>query len=129
MKKMATLFKRDYETHLVHDEVTTGCEWVIEGEGIATEKFDGTACMIQDGKFYKRYDRKLTKSAHQRKRQYPDFVPGVDDFKPKPPVWIACEHKPDTNTGHWPGWIPVGDSREDERFWQAFDEQLLCEHG
>lgn len=47
MRKIPTLFTRDPETHLVTDEVTPGCEWVFRGEGIATEKFDGTACLVQ----------------------------------------------------------------------------------
>lgn len=31
---------------------------VLEGEGFATEKIDGSCCVIIDGVFYKRYDAK-----------------------------------------------------------------------
>ena len=39
MKKIASLFKRDYEgNRQVINEVVEGCEWVLEGEGTATRK-------------------------------------------------------------------------------------------
>lgn len=47
MKKIKSVFKRDYEgNRQVYDEVTPGCEWVLAGEGVATEKYDGSAMMI-----------------------------------------------------------------------------------
>lgn len=99
MKKISSLFKRDYEgNRQVYDEVVPGCEWVIDGEGVATVKYDGTACMIYNGILFKRYDRK-------RKR---------GKFKPAPDGWIACEETPNEHTGHWPGWVPVGDGPEDK---------------
>jgi len=43
MKKIITLFQRNYKTdRLVRNEVTPGAEWVINGEGVATRKYDGT---------------------------------------------------------------------------------------
>ena len=43
MKKTPSLFKRDYEgTRQVLNEVVPGSEWVLEGEGTATLKIDGT---------------------------------------------------------------------------------------
>lgn len=41
MKKMPTLFIRVFYDHSIIDtinEVTPGCEWVLAGEGVATEK-------------------------------------------------------------------------------------------
>ena len=41
MKKMPTLFERQFENHTIVkclDIVNSGCEWVINGEGYATEK-------------------------------------------------------------------------------------------
>ena len=62
MKKIPSLFKRDYEgNRLVYPEVVEGCEWVLAGEGVASRKWDGTACLVQDGKLYKRYDAKQGK--------------------------------------------------------------------
>lgn len=87
MKKIISLFQRNYEgDRLVRDEVVPGAEWVIAGEGIATEKFDGTCCMIQDGVLYKRYDAKHGKT---------------------PPEGFLPAQRPDPITGHWPGWLVV----------------------
>lgn len=56
MKKIPTLFERIFENHkkvgILHN-VTPEMEWVLEGKGIATVKYDGSCCAIIDGKFYK----------------------------------------------------------------------------
>lgn len=102
MKKIISLFQRNYETdRLVRDEVVPGAEWVLAGEGIATRKFDGTCCMVRDGKLYKRYDAKKGKTPP------PNFEPAQDY---------------DEATGHMPGWVPVGDGTEDKWHRQAFDQ-------
>jgi hypothetical protein len=102
MKKIPSLFMRDYDgNRQVYDEVVLGCEWVQRGEGVATEKIDGTACLIQDGVLYKRYDRK--------------------QGKPAPDGWIAAEPEPNEHTGHWPGWVPVGKGNEDRWHREAFE--------
>ena len=94
MKKIPSVFKRDYEgNRQVYDEIVPGCEWVLAGEGTATEKIDGTACLVRDGKLYKRYDAKKGKTP-------------PEGFEP-------TEEAPDPNTGHWPGWIPVTNAPED----------------
>lgn len=101
MKKVPSLFKRDYEgTRLVYDEVVPGTEWVLAGEGMATRKRDGTSCMIRDGKLYKGYDAKAGKTPP------PGFEPAQD---------------PDPVTGHLPGWLPVGDGPDDRWHREAFD--------
>ena len=41
MEKIPTLFKRDAHFN-VTEEITEGCEWVMSGDGTATEKLDGT---------------------------------------------------------------------------------------
>ena len=89
MKKMPTLFHREFEGHTVKSisrEPLAGLEWVLEGEGIATEKLDGACCAVIGGKFYSRYDAKRGKTP--------------------PPGAIAC-CDPDPVTGHWPHWVPV----------------------
>ena len=100
MKKIISLFKRNYEgDSLVFDEIVPGAEWVIAGEGLATRKYDGTCCMVKDGMLYKRYDVK-------RGRKKPDgFIPAQE---------------PDQITGHWPGWIKVGDGPEDKWHREAY---------
>jgi len=84
----------------VYDEVVEGSEWVIDGEGKPYEKFDGTACMVMGGRLYKRFDRKWNKKKKCR-RDAPDG-------------WMPCEELPNEHTGHWPGWVPVGDGPEDQ---------------
>jgi len=95
--KVITLFKRDYEgTHLVYNELVEGAEWAIAGEGVATEKIDGTSCLVEGGKagkLLKRYDCKKGKT---------------------PPEGFRPAQDPDPITGHWPGWLPVGDGPEDK---------------
>lgn len=96
MKKTVSLFQRNYDgDRLVRDEVVPGAEWVAAGEGIATRKFDGTCCLVKEGKLFKRFDAKAGK---------------------KPPYGFEpAQEEPDANTGHWPGWVPVGDGPEDAR--------------
>lgn len=101
MKKIPCLFVRDEKTGLVLPEVRPGCEWVASGEGQATAKWDGTACMVLGGRLYKRYDGKRGK---------------------KPPEnFIPAQH-PDEG-GHWPGWVPVGEGPEDKYHRAAFHAQ------
>lgn len=108
MQKIKSLFKRDYAGNgLVYNEIVEGCEWVVAGEGRATMKYDGTCCLVRDGKLYKRYDRKLSKSARRRNRVDKTFVLTVSDFKPAPDGWEAAEPEPNKHTGHWPGWVLV----------------------
>lgn len=115
MRKIISLFKRDHKgTRLVYDEIVSGAEWVVAGEGQATIKYDGTCCMVRDGKLYKRHDRRLSKTVHKRKKRDPDFMPEEKHFKPAPNNWEAAEAEPNKHTGHWPGWVPVGDGPEDK---------------
>jgi hypothetical protein len=117
MKKIPTLFVRDYETiitgfepiaastnvdgsqsiahkvteskkgrFLATNQITPGCEWVINGEGIATRKWDGTCCKVENGILYKRYDAKHGKT---------------------PPEGFIPAQEPDPITGHWPGWLKI----------------------
>lgn len=93
MKKIISLFQRNYDgDRLVRNEIVPGAEWVIAGQGLATVKYDGTCCRVERGKLWKRYDAKFGR------------VP-PEDFEPS--------QAPDSITGHWPGWIPVGDGPDD----------------
>jgi len=131
VKKTPSLFKRNYETdRRVRDEVVEGSEWVLAGEGRATRKWDGTCCLFRDGLIWRRYDRKLTKQANKQKRTRTGKVLEpltVDDFKAAPAGWEACHAEPDLNTGHWPGWLPVGDEPESKWHLAAFRAQVV--HG
>ena len=109
MKKIISLFQRNYDgDRLVRDEITPGAEWVISGEGIATRKWDGTCCLIRAGRLYKRYDCKRGK------------IP-PDGFEPA--------QEADSTTGHWPGWLPVGNGPEDRWHREAYEahHEVLAE--
>jgi hypothetical protein len=101
MKKVISLFKRDYKgNHQVFDEIVPGAEWVVSGEGIATIKIDGTSCLVRDGFLFKRYDAKKGRT---------------------PPAGFEPAQDPDPITGHWPGWVPVTDRKEDNYHREAFE--------
>ena len=103
MKKIPTLFEREFANHRVvgiSDKVTPGLEWVLDGEGVATVKYDGSCCAIIDGVFYKRYDAKKGK---------------------KPPEGAIPCCDPDPVTGHWPHWVQVDYKKpEDKWLWHAY---------
>lgn len=105
MKKIPTLFKREYDPQgrIVNtlNVVTPGFEWVLAGEGEATEKIDGSCCAIIDGKFYKRFDAK--------------------EGRKIPLNAIPCQKMRDPYTGHFPHWIPVElNSNKDRWFAEAY---------
>ena len=103
MRKIPSLFIRNFETNgLARNEVTIGCEWVVDGEGLATIKLDGTACLIQDGALWKRYDAKTGR------------VP--------PKGFLPAQEAPDPVTGHFPGWLKVGPGPEDRWHREALEE-------
>ena len=88
MQKIPSLFQRNYEgNRKVRDEVVPGSEWVAQGEGTATRKWDGVAVLVRDGNVFKRFDAKAGRTQ-------------PDGFEPLQPA-------PDPNTGHWPGWVPT----------------------
>ena len=98
MKKIPTLFEREFKDHKVVKvlpKVHPGMEWVLKGEGIATVKYDGSCCAVIDGEYYKRYDCKKGK------------IP--------PEGFIPC-CKPDSITGHWPGWVKVDENNPSDKW-------------
>lgn len=100
MKKIPTIFDRNWETdRLVRDIVNPDAQWVFDGEGIATEKIDGTSCMVRDDVLYKRYDLKPGKT---------------------PPAGFEQSGEADAVTGRIQGWVPVGDGPEDKYHREAF---------
>ena len=113
MKKIPTLFKREFDLHKVIKilpEVTPGFEWVLEGEGIATEKIDGSCCAVIDGEWFRRYDAKKGRSI--------------------PVNAIPCQDKPDPITGHWPHWLRLDPKNPADKWYvEAFNntESYLCD--
>ena len=99
MKKIPTLFVRVFDDSggfYLTREVNAGMEWVLRGDGEATEKVDGAACAIINGRFYKRFDPR-------GKRETPRGA-------------IPCQPAPDPITGHWPHWVAVETNNNADRW-------------
>lgn len=90
MKKIPTLFRRDpQDMSRVTAEVSPECQWVLDGDGLATRKYDGTCVMLdEDGQWWARREVK----------------PG----KQPPAGWVEADR--DEVTGKRPGWEPVEQS-------------------
>ncbi|WP_042375115.1 hypothetical protein [Streptacidiphilus neutrinimicus] len=90
MRKIPTLFRRDPDDRArVLPEPNPACQWVFDGEGVATRKYDGTCVMLDaQGEWWARREVKPGKAA--------------------PPNYVAVET--DQVTGKTMGWEPVGQS-------------------
>lgn len=100
MKKIPTLFKREFEGHnivnILPELSNDSLSWVLNGEGTATVKIDGACCAIINGEFYKRYDAKKG--------------------KPIPEGAIKCQEEADPVTGHLPCWVKVDSNNPADRW-------------
>ena len=100
MKKIPLLFKRESaRSGLVTPQVNSKCSWVSAGFGVATRKWDGTACLYKGGILYKRYKLRKGKTAPSL------FLPAQD---------------PDPHTGEIPGWVPILGGPEDKYHLEAY---------
>ncbi|MEG1705723.1 MAG: DUF5565 family protein [Clostridia bacterium] len=113
MKKIKTLFKRQFKNNevcKVLNEVEQERLWVINGEGFATEKLDGTCCLIKEGQIYRRYDCKIGRKI--------------------PKGAIPCQNEADPITGHFPHWlICILGNKNSIYHLQAFERQPNLEDG
>jgi hypothetical protein len=104
MKKIPTLFQRDDATNrrYVTQDVDPACQWVLDGEGTATFKWDGTAVLIDgDGAMWKRREVKPSQT---------------------PPVGFRHEET-DEVTGKSVGWVRCDlDNPDDQWHWEAYDQ-------
>lgn len=102
MQKINTLFVRELvegtRKYQAVPRLADGMEWILEGKGIPTEKYDGTCCLVRSGALYKRHRLKAG--------------------KPRPPGWMHWTFDESRESGH--GWLPVGDGPEDEWHREAF---------
>lgn len=107
MKKIPTVFERQYENHKVvgiSDTFTSELAKKAFLEGVATLKWDGSCCAIIDGELYKRYDAKKGKT---------------------PPVGAIPCCEADPITGHHPHWVKVDESNPaDKWFVKAYKVTL-----
>lgn len=109
MKKIPTLFERDWDgdRRYVLPEVTPGCEWVINGDGIPTRKYDGTCVMFDGEIWWARREIKMGKS--------------------RPAGFVAIEIDPET--GNTVGWESVGQSSFARWLDEAVAEMVSPEDG
>ena len=108
MKKIPLYFLRGSDGRALK-KVAHGMEDIESGAGVATEKVDGSACAIIEGRYYKRYDANTKRGR-------------------KPPLGgIPCQPEPDPHTGHWPFWVLVDErKREDQWFVNAYKNTPWC---
>ncbi len=92
MQKIPTLFMRDGKPFRASRAGNPKCQWVLDGEGVATEKFDGTACLVRGATLYRRHR--------------------VKEGKGVPPGWLHWSGDAAQMSGH--GWVPVGDGAADQ---------------
>lgn len=90
MRKIPTIFKRDPDDRAhVLSEINPDCQWVFDGEGKPTRKFDGTCVLLDDaGEWWARREVKPGKTPP------PNYAPVTTDEV----------------TGKTMGWEPVGQS-------------------
>ena len=90
MRKIPTLFIRDPQNmRQVTREIHPDCQWVVDGEGIATLKYDGVCVMLSpSGNWWARR--------------------GVKAGKATPPNFVRVES--DDVTGEVVGWEPIEQS-------------------
>ena len=95
MRQIRSLFVREGKPFRAIPELSEGMEWVVAGEGTPSVKFDGTACCVHCGLFYKRLK--------------------VKSGGPKPPSWIHWRTQAGLSdpaeSGH--GWAMIGLGNED----------------
>jgi len=104
MKKIPTIFKRDYlNTYQVLDEINSACQWVFDGHGTAYRKWQGMPALIYKNFYYKRAIIKRNQII--------------------PKSFIPCTY--DHQAEKLFGWLPVNfDAPQDQYYKKAFDPTL-----
>ncbi len=103
---MSTLYKIEYENRRfkrIIKEINEENSWVfIEQNVKATRKYDGTACMVKDGKLYKRYDAKKGRTPPEGAIPCCDADPVTGHH----PHWVLCEINNPCDKYHFKAFIP-----------------------
>ena len=107
MIKMKTLFKKDKSQRCVIDELDPENAWVLT-HGIASRKYDGTACAIIDGQLYRRFDLKKGRTLP------PNSIPcqEADEFTGHHPHWTKCERSDNVNKWHFVAFDSMDDIQD-----------------
>ena len=135
MRKIPTLFYfTDFEVRTrtgprligrCINEVRSGCEWVLAGQGVATKKLDGSACLYlfdreQGARLFKRFTLRFQEvpagqgSFQHQGRDYRPLtmhLPPAGFLKAQPEPILSADGK----SGEWPGWVPVTNDPADAR--------------
>ena len=99
MIKMSTLFKKDHnDLGLVIDgEYNDENRWVFDAGVRSIQKFNGTACAMINGLFYKRFDAK-------KGREIPSSAIPCGEADPVTghhPHWVLCDRRNSCDKWHW----------------------------
>eukprot|EP00667_Euglena_gracilis_P016274 EG_transcript_17005 len=114
---------------------------VLQAGGIATEKVDGTCCLVQSGRLWKRHDLKPNSVGAGKYKKYQEQLsdwkrnqdgpkPRMNwdpaaDWKDPPEGWVAADDPEDA--GHWIGWLACAPEKpEDKWHIAALTPDLAC---
>ena len=105
MQSIPTLFVRT-DRGRATKEINPDALWGVDpGDGYATEKRDGTACLVKEGVLYRRYRLKESDEA--------------------PTDWIHWNFNRPQPSGH--GWLPVTAGRPEDRY--HLEAWSVSDHG
>lgn len=89
MKKIPTLFRRDPDDQdCLLREVHPACQWVIDGEGVALHKADGTCMLLDDDRRW--WARRQVKPGKTAPPEYAAYIrrlardAGIEPARPGP---------------------------------------------
>lgn len=103
MKKIPTIFVRDFANKgKITEAWHPDCLWVRDGEGFATVKLDGSACLLREGAVWKRREVKADQAIPER--------------------FELCGR--DSESGKLMGWVPVGAGPDDRWHLEALVNAL-----
>lgn len=90
MRSIPTIFLWDPTTHQMTNRPLKAVDWVFQGKGIATRKYNGVAILVEHGKMFRRVELRQG-----------ELITGfirLQDFNPKKP-YVPI-----------PGWVPISAS-------------------
>jgi len=104
MKKIPTIFERDpHDLSRVHDVINPWCQWVFDGEGVSTRKWDGTCCLIREGSLYKRREVKKGKPTPEGFELLEE-----DKLSGEKVGWVLLDFEDNENRWHKEAWDVQG---------------------
>lgn len=101
MEKIPTLFRRGPDFRVI-DQVKEGCEWVLEGQGMPTEKLDGTNVRItvRSGQIVRVEKRRNPSKVQKQQGIIDGWYVDADEYG-KEDKWIL-EAARNTDVSEWP---------------------------